>query len=37
VFLVALGFERFEGEQIVTEDEAVIEPVVFRHPVRGVI
>jgi hypothetical protein len=32
-----LLFERFEGEQIVAEDEAVIEVVVVRDPLLGVI
>ena len=32
-----LLFERFEGEQIVAEDEAVIEAVVVRDALLGVI
>jgi hypothetical protein len=30
-------FERFEGEEVVTEDEAVIENVVIGNPVWGMI
>ena len=32
-----LLLQRLEGEEIVAEDEAVIEVVLVRHPVRGVI